>query len=65
MPLIVFGMDMPFSFLFVQSHSFLYPHLALRTAMLIDGAIFTVGGAMWFYALGLAILKLMAKLRSR
>src|SRR5580698_4237129 len=61
-PIIVFGMDVPVSFLLVQSHPFLWANFELHTAMVIDGAIFTVGGAAWFYALGLVISKAIEKM---
>ena len=61
-PIIVFGMDVPVSFLLIQAHSFLWARVGLRTAMALDGAIFTVGGALWFYALGLVISKAIEKI---
>jgi hypothetical protein len=61
MPIITFAMDFPASILLVQTHDLLYPHLPVRTSLCIDGLIFTVGGALWFYMIGWIVSKCMRK----
>lgn len=52
-------------FCLYKSHPFLWDHFDLRTAMVLDGAIFTVGGALWFYALGFVISKVIGKVTGK
>ncbi len=59
LPIVVFGMDFPASLAILQLTSFWDSSHRVRVSLCIDGMIFTVFGAIWFYFLGLMILKFL------
>ncbi len=65
LPIIMFALDMPISFLMIQISEMFYDHWGVRGTLFVDGLTFLVVGTLWFYLIGLLLSKILMWITER